>query len=433
MAHLEGGILCARCGKLCYHSIFVSKIVPQEKEDSTMKLKKLTDREIAGLDPKDKRYMQSTDDGLGLYIEVMTSGAKYWRMRYHKGKKEEKVTLGKYPILRLADARQMCTDIRRKLALGEGTRAREILNPPAAATFGELAEQWYAKNVSEWSKSHATDVRHKLDVYLLPQLRDKPVASITVHDLISTFKPMTLRNILPSLNKARIIAGQVLQFALSIGEVTHNVALDLKGLLPSSRTKRHFASLTVPADVARLMLSIKGYPGTLIVRAALLFSAYTFQRPGEIRRAEWTEFDFKENLWRIPAEKMKAGKQHLVPLSSQVVALLEDLKPHTGRGQYVFPAIGKSKKGTVPMSENTITSALHSMGFGREEMCAHGFRSMASSNLNEVEWDSDLIERQLAHSEGNAAKASYDFSAKLPRRREMMQWWADWLDKRTEQ
>jgi integrase len=225
---------------------------------------------------------------------------------------------------------------------------------------------------------------------------------------------MILQDILPSMDKARIIAGQVLQFAISLGEVTHNVALDLKGLLPSSRTKRHFASLTVPSDVARLMRAIKGYQGTLIVRTALLFSAYTFQRPGEIRRAEWSEFDWDENLWRIPEAKMKARRQHVVPLARQVMALLQNVKPLTGAGPFIFPAIGKSNAGVVPMSENTITSALHSMGFGRDEMSAHGFRSLASTNLNEQGWDSDLIERQLAHSESNSVKASYDFSAKLP-------------------
>jgi integrase len=392
---------------------------------------KLNDRQVAALKPEEKRYMRCVDDGLGLYIEVMVSGAKYWRMRYRKGKKEEKLTLGKYPILSLADARDMCIEARRHATHNGGT-PRDIVNPPVSATFRELAEQWYTQNSSTWSKSHTTDVRHKLDAYLLPQLGDKPIALITVQDLIGTFRPMILQDILPSMDKARIIAGQVLQFALSLGEVTHNVGLDLKGLLPSSRTKRHFASLTVPSDVARLMCAIKGYQGTVVVRVALLFSAYTFQRPGEIRRAEWSEFDLTENLWRLPAEKMKARRKHVVPLSRQVIALLEYLRPHTGRGQYLFPAIGRSKAGIVPMSENTITSALHSMGFGRDEMSAHGFRSMASTNLNEQGWDSDLVERQLAHSESNSVKASYDFSAKLPQRREMMQAWADWLDKLTE-
>jgi integrase len=393
---------------------------------------KLNDRQVAALKPAEKRYMMSADDGLGLYVEVMTSGAKYWRMRYRKGKKEEKLTLGRYPILSLADARDMCTEARRH-AVHSGGTPRDVVNPPVPATFKELAEQWYTQNISGWSKTHITDVRHKLDAYLLPQLGDKPVISITTQDLISTFKPMILHDILPSMDKARIIAGQVLQFSLSLGEVTHNVALDLKGLLPPSRTKRHFASLTVPSDVTRLIRAIKGYQGTPVVRTALLFSAYTFQRPGEIRKAEWPEFDFNENLWRIPAAKMKARRKHVVPLAHQVVTLLQNLRPLTGTGQFIFPAIGRSKAGVVPMSENTITSALHSMGFGRDEMSAHSFRSLASTNLNEQGWDSDLIERQLAHSESNAVKASYDFSAKLPRRREMMQAWADWLDNLTMQ
>jgi len=389
---------------------------------------KLNDRQVAALRPEEKRRMVCVDDGLGLYVDVMVSGAKYWRLRYRRGKMEEKITLGEYPILSLADARELCTDIRRKLTLNSGTQAKEILNPPVTASFKELAEQWYSQNVSKWSKSHGTDVRHKLDVYLLPKLGSQPIALITVQDLLSTFRPMILQDMLPSMDKARIIAGQVIQFAIAIGEATHNVTLDLKGLLPSSRTKRHFASLTDPPDVARLMRAIKGYHGTMVIRTALLFSAYTFQRPGEIRQAEWVEFDWGENLWRLPEEKMKTRRKHVVPLARQVVTLLENLKPITGEGRYVFPAIGKSKAGTVPMSENTVTSALHSMGFERDEMCAHGFRSMASTNLNEQGWPSDVIERQLAHTESNKVKAAYNKAEYLPERRKMMQHWSDWLD-----
>ena len=196
-----------------------------------------------------------------------------------------------------------------------------------------------------------------MDTYILPTLGDKAIASITVQELLSNFKPMILQDILPSLDKARIIVGQVFQYALSLGEVEHNTASDLKGLLPSSRVKKHFASLTAPSDVARLMKAIRAYQGSFVVRSALMFSAYTFQRPGEIRRAEWQEFDFTDNIWRLPAEKMKAKRQHLVPLSQQVVEILRQLRDLTGKGQYVFPAIGKSKAGAVPMSENTVTSS----------------------------------------------------------------------------
>lgn len=388
---------------------------------------KLNDRQVAALKAREKRYMTCVDDDLGLYVETMITEKKFWRLRWRRGKTEQKLTLGRYPILSLAKARDMALEIR-QAALVSGESPKELLSQPVGSTFGELAEQWYSQNVNTWSATHAADVRHKLDSFILPDLRDRLMKSITVQDLQAVFKPLILRDILPSLDKARIIVGQVFQYALTISEVEHNVALDLKGLLPSSRTKKHFASLTAPADVARLMKAIQAYPGSFVVRCALLFSAYTFQRPGEIRKAEWLEFDFTEKVWRLPAEKMKAGRPHLVPLSRQVVELLQSLRPHTGEGQYVFPAIGKSKAGTVPMSENTVTSALRTMGFGREQMSAHGFRSLASTNLHEQGWVSDIIERQLAHSEGNAVKASYNFAAYMPQRREMMQAWADWLD-----
>lgn len=388
---------------------------------------KYNDRQIAALKAKEKRYMTCVDDDLGLYAETMPTGRKFWRLRWRKGKMEQKLTLGEYPVLSLALARDRALEIR-QAAMVNKESPREVVNRPGGSTFGALAEQWYAQHVNTWSSTHAADVRHKLDAYILPELQDKLIQTLSVQDLQSVLRPLILRDILPSMDKARIVIGQIFQYGLSLGEVAHNVASDLKGLLPSSRTKRHFASMTTPADVERLMRAIKAYPGSFVVRCALLFSAYTFQRPGEIRRAEWTEISLDEGIWRLPAEKMKARRQHVVPLARQVVGLLQGLQPHTGRGQYVFPALGKSKAGTVPMSENTVTSALRSMDFGPEEMTAHGFRSMASTNLHEQGWPSDIIERQLAHSEGNAVKAAYNYAEFLPQRREMMQAWADWLD-----
>jgi integrase len=190
----------------------------------------------------------------------------------------------------------------------------------------------------------------------------------------------------------------------------------------------HRAAITDPRKVKDLILAMTAFSGSAVVENALWFSAYTFQRPIEIRKAEWIEMDFEAGLWRIPDPKMKMTEDHLVPLSNQSMQILRNMEPLTGRGQYIFPSIRNDVRGNVPMSENTINAAIRRLGFGRDEMCAHGFRGMATTILNEQGWPPDVIERALAHAEGNSVRAAYNHARWLPQRREMMQRWADWLD-----
>jgi integrase len=191
---------------------------------------------------------------------------------------------------------------------------------------------------------------------------------------------------------------------------------------------KHRASITDPRKLADLLRAMGAFEGSVVVKSALWFSAYTFLRPGEVRRLEWSEVNLEGAEVRIPAEKMKTRQLHIVPLARQPLELLEELKPLTGHGRYVFPSIRATARGNVPMSENTVNAALRRLGFGRDEMTAHGFRSTASTLLNERGWNPDAVERQLAHAEADGVRAAYNHAEYLPQRREMMQWWADWLD-----
>jgi integrase len=223
--------------------------------------------------------------------------------------------------------------------------------------------------------------------------------------------------------------GQVARYAIAIaiGEGDRDVSADLRGALKPSR-REHRSAAKTPQEAKAVMRGISTYHGGMLLLYALNFSAYTFCRPGEIRHAEWTEIDFEAREWRIPAEKMKARRVHIVPLADQVIQILRNVQTLTGHGRYVFPNARTLRHGERAMSENAVTAALRRMGFEKDQLCAHGFRAMASTILNEQGWTPDVIERQLAHVEGNSVRAAYNHAEHLPQRREMMQHWANWLD-----
>jgi integrase len=372
--------------------------------------------------------MQYVDDSL--YIEVFPNGSKSWRIRCRRqGEKEVKLSIGEYPLVTLVEAREKCTEI--KKALVHGGVPKKLLNPDAVPTFASLAEEWYTQEVKSWSPSHATDVRHKLDAFLFPQLAERPVREITSQEILKILRTLEIRAP-ESAYKSKLVVGQVLRYAIAKGEAEFDVTANLRGALKPRRHK-HFASITIPKEIADLMRRIEAYQGTFVVKSALWFSLYTFQRPGEIRAATWNEIDFDAMLWRLPEQRMKLRRPHIVPLAKQVLEILHSLKPLTGDGIFIFPSI-KSK--TVSMSENTIRIALRSMGYtngddnkdGSLGMTAHGFRSLASTNLHEMGFDSNIIELQLAHADNDPVRAAYNYAERLDARRDMMQRWADWLD-----
>jgi integrase len=406
----------------------VMEFVFQKEGAILKKAERLTDLQVKALKPQDKRYMKYVDDSL--YIEVFPNGTKSWRVRCRQtGAKEVKLSLGEYPLIPLAEARDKCTEIRKGLV--HGGVPKEILKPATFPTFGALAEEWYKQQLGAWSATHLHDVRHKLDAFLLPQLAARPVREITSQEILKIL--LTVEYRAPeSAYKAKLVVGQVLRYAIAKGEADFDVTTNLRGAL-KPRKHKHFASVTNPKDVSDLMIRIEAYQGTFVVKSALWFSLYTFQRPGEIRRAEWKELDFDAALWRLPEKRMKAGLPHIVPLSRQALVILEVLKPVIGHGKFVFPSL---KSQSIPMSENTIRVALRSMGYSNGDtedgslgMTPHGFRSLASTNLHEMGFDTNLVELQLAHTDENAVRAAYNYAERLDARREMMQTWADWLDR----
>jgi integrase len=392
----------------------------------------LTEFEIKNAKGREKSY--SISDGDGLLLLVKKSGAKSWVLRYRMGGKEKRAGLGKYPTVTLAQARELRNTFKHDLALGGNPQQRKKeerrealrIEELKAATFSKIADCWYKEYEKTLSNSSRRGIKHRLDAYLLPKLGERPICEITTRELLDLLLEVEKR--IPSTaRRCRVIAGQVFQFAVTRGYVDFNIVHNLRNTL-KPRHERHHAALTAPKDVANLMTRIEAYHGTTVVRMALWFLLYTFQRPGEVRGAMWEEMDFDAALWRISGHRMKNGRPHIVPLSRQALEFLESLKRLAARSSespFIFPARWPK---VIPIAEPTICNALRTMGYTNEQMTAHGFRTLASTNLNEQGWNSDVIELSLAHVERNAVRAAYNHAERLPERREMMQAWADWLD-----
>lgn len=369
-------------------------------------------------------------DGDGLFLLVQPSGGKWWRLKYRFGGKEKLLSLGTYPEISLKAARERREDARRLIANGvdpsDNRKAvKEASIEMASNTFEVLAREWFAKFSPNWAESHASKVIRRLEVNIFPWLGDKQIKDITAPMLLTCLRRIEERGILETAHRVMQSCGQVFRYAVSTGRAERDVATDLRGALPPVKEK-HFSSITDPGAIGGLLRAINDYQGSFITQCALRLAPLVFVRPGELRRAEWKEVNLENAEWRIPAERMKMREAHIVPLSKQALMVLNELKPLTGSGQYLFPGARTNGR---PMSENAITAALRRMGFSKEEQTGHGFRSMASTLLNEHGWKGDVIERQLAHGERNKVRAAYNFAEHLKERREMMQWWADYLDR----
>ena len=252
----------------------------------------------------------------------------------------------------------------------------------------------------------------------------RPIRDIKAPELLAVLRRVESRGVLETAHRLMNYCGNIFRCAIATGRADRDISVDLRGALPPS-TPVHHASITEPQGVAALLHSIDGYRGSNVTRYALQLAPLVFVRPGELRKAEWSEMDLVASEWRIPAERMKMRSKHIVPLSTQAAAVLRALQPLTGKGRYVFPGARSRDR---PMSENTVNGALRRLGWSGAEMTGHGFRSMASTLLNEQGWNRDAIERQLAHSERNSIRAAYNFAEHLPERRRMMQAWSDYLD-----
>lgn len=375
-------------------------------------------------------------DGDGLYLELTPTGGKWWRWRYHVGGKEKRLSFGVYPEVGLRDARDRRFEARRLLAKGidpSDARKAEKVTQAGAESFEAIAREWHAKFAPGWVAVHGDRLLRRLEVDIFPWLGKKAIADIKAPELLAVLRRIEARGALETAHRAMQNCGQVFRYAVATGRAERDPTGDLRGALPVPK-KKHLASITDPKRVGGLLRAIEGYNGSLPTKTALRLAPLVFVRPGELRQAQWDEFDLEKAEWRIPAERMKMKEQHIVPLSRQAIEVLRELQPLTDRPllgkpnapRYLFPG-GRSRE--RPMSDNAVLAALRSMGYSKEEMTGHGFRSMASTLLHEMgEWSHQAIERQLAHAERNAVSAAYNYAEYLPERRKMMQEWADYLE-----
>ncbi|WP_350214714.1 integrase arm-type DNA-binding domain-containing protein [Algiphilus sp.] len=388
---------------------------------------KLTDSAVRNAKPADKT--QKLFDGGGLFLEVTQKGSKRWRWKYRYGGKEKLLSMGVYPVTGLKEARERRNEARKQLAEGKDPSALRKAEATAKAvraadSFEALALEWMKQKRERWIPAHQEKVARRFEVHVFPWLGRRPVAEIGAPELLQVLRRIESTGNVDTARRVLQSCGHVFRYAIATGRAERDPSGDLRGALKAPKD-RHYASLTDPAKVGGLLRAIDGYSGDFTTKCALRLAPLVFVRPGELRAAEWWEFDLDNAEWRIAAERMKMRSPHIVPLSRQAVAILRDLHPLTGGGTLVFPGVRSPLR---PMSENTVNAALRRLGYTTQEMTGHGFRSMASTLLNEMGWHRDAIERQLAHAERNAVRAAYNYAEYLPERRRMMQAWADYLD-----
>jgi integrase len=383
----------------------------------------LTNAVISGSKPREKPFKLS--DGGGLFLLVNPSGSRWWRFKFRIHGKENLLSLGIFPEVPLREARELRDEARRDLRKGIDPAAkRRTARMAGGETFKAIAQEWFDKFSPNWATSYSSKVIRRLEICVFPWIGKMPISQIKAPDLLSCLRRVEARGKLGTAHRALQVCGRVFRYAVATGRAERDPSGDLRGALPPKQEKHH-ASFTDPASLAGLLRAINAYDGSAVVRNALRLAPMVFVRPGELRAAEWKEFNLDSGEWRIAAERMKMRVQHIVPLSRQAVALLREMQPVTGTGRFVFPS---PRTDSRPLSDNGMLAALRRMGFERGVLTVHGFRSTASTLLNEQGWNPDAIERQLAHSERDGVRAAYNYAEYLPERRKMMQFWSDYLD-----
>ncbi len=387
----------------------------------------LSDPKIRKAKPQQKRV--TLFDGGGLFILVTPTGGKLWRFKYRFAKKNKLLSFGAYPEISIAVARQQREEARRLLANGidpsEVRKAQKAADIAAKESFEFVAREWHEKFKHRWTVGHAFTLIKRLEREVFPWIGTRPIGEVKAPDLLGVIRRVESRGTLDTAHRVKFLAGQVFRYAVATGRAERDPSADLKGALPP-KNKGHLAAITDPKEVAGLLRAIDGYQGSFIVKCALQLSSMFFVRPGELRNAEWSEFDLDAGIWSIPAEKMKMKQAHIVPLSRQAIEVLNSLRPLTGHSRFVFPSGRTSLR---QMSNNAILAALRRMGYEKDEMTGHGFRAMARTILDEVlHVRPDFIEHQLAHAVRDPNGRAYNRTAHLEERKKMMQQWSDYLD-----
>ncbi|HHR6108892.1 TPA: tyrosine-type recombinase/integrase [Providencia alcalifaciens] len=385
---------------------------------------KLTVKQIDSSKPKEKDYKLS--DGGGLYLLVKTNGGKYWRLKYRIDGKEKLLAIGIYPTVTLADARRKRDDAKRLLADGidpnqQRKEQKQASKIDSVNTFKNIALEWYEGRKDRWSVGYRDDMMDAFEKDVFPYIGNRPIAEIKPMELLEVLSIMEKRGATEKLKKVRQRCGEVWKYAIITGRAEYNPAPDLaSAFVPHKR--EHYAHLSV-SELPVFLSSIDKYMGSQIVRVALRVLILTGVRPGELRKAEWSEINFDTGVWEIPAEKMKMRRPHIVPLSEQVIDLLKQIHPISGSYQYIFPSRTDYRKHISDMALNTM---IRRMGYSGRAT-GHGFRHTMSTILHEQGYNTAWIETQLAHVDKNSIRGTYNHAQYIDGRREMLQWYADYM------
>lgn len=378
---------------------------------------------------KPKAQPYKLTDERGLYLLVNPKGGKSWRMNYRFGDKQNTLSFGTYPDVSLAQAREKREQARKLLADGidpaqQRNAQKQAGEERSRNSFEVIGREWFSRHQSAWAKSHSTKIIRRLECDIFPWLGQRPIAEISAAELLTVLRRIEDRGAIETAHRAKQNCGQIFRYAIATGRAEHDIAANLKGALTPPEVT-HLAAITEPKEIGTLLRAIAKHKRcSFITKCALRLAPLVFARPGELRTAKWEEIDLDKAQWAYNASKTKTP--HIVPLSTQALAILRELHPLTGNGCYVFPNQRSAHK---PMSENTVSKALRNMGYTSEEMTGHGFRAMARTVLDEVlNIRPEIIEQQLAHAVKDPNGRAYNRTKHLDQRRHMMQAWADYLD-----
>ena len=388
----------------------------------------LTSTAINAAKPKAKAYKLS--DGLGLYLLISPAGGRLWRMNYRFLGQQKTLSFGSYPDVSLAKAREKRSTARESLADGldpSEVQKAEVREAKAKSeeTFKAIADEWLQRLEIEGRAPKTLQKMRWLLDFAHPLIGRRPISDLTAAELLDVLRKVEVRGRYETANRLRSTFGTIFRYAIVTGRAQRDVSFDLRGALITPKPQ-HRAAILEPNKLGGLLRAVDAYDGQPAVRLALKLLPHMFPRPGELRTAEWNEFDLKAALWTIPAEKTKMRRPHKVPLTAQVLEMLAELEPITGGGNYLFPSIRSAER---PITDNTLNAALRRLGFSKDEVTAHGFRATASTLLNEMgKWNPDAIERQLAHIESNDVRRAYARGAHWDERVKMMRHWSNFLE-----
>ncbi|EMZ7257304.1 tyrosine-type recombinase/integrase [Salmonella enterica] len=386
---------------------------------------KLTIRQIDTQKPRDKAFKLS--DGGGLYLLINPNGSRYWRLKYRFAGKEKLLAIGVYPDITLAQARSRREEAKKLLGEGKDPTQERKLDKlsreiEVESSFEAIAREWYKRRFDNWSVSYREEMMRTFEKDVFPFIGHRPIKDIKPLELLAVLSKLEERGATEKARKVRQRCGEVWKYAVITGRAEYNPAPDLASALVSHE-KEHYAFLT-KEELPDFLRILETYSGSILVKIAMKLTMLTGVRPGELRKAEWSEFDFEKFIWNVPKERMKMKRPHMVPLSSQAIVLLNQLRPITSISGLLFPGRNDPKK---PMSDMALTVLVRRIGYAGR-VTGHGFRHTMSTILHEQGFNSAWIELQLAHVDKNSIRGTYNHAQYLDGRREMMQWYADYID-----